>query len=650
MSRRTDRGPVSVRVENVGGIDRCELTLTPGVTVLSGRNATGRTSLLTALAGALGGTAATLKSDADEGFAELTLDEETHVRRFVRADEGVSSRGSPYADDADLVDLFACLLEDNPARRAVRNGGSLREVIMRPVDTEAIQASIHELEDERTDLNARISEIRTERERLPDLEERRTDLEDRLRAVNEELASVRETVDGFEADPEEAGAAQEALDELDRLRQRLNRTQSRAETHRETLRALRDEERELEAEMDSLSVEEGELSELDATLTDLQERERRLSDLVTELSAIVDFNEDLLSTEGLDADLLAPADRDVTARLRPATELVECWTCGSEVERAEIEGRLDELRTVIADRREEVHELDDRIETLRSRRADLQQAKTRTREVEADLEDVRSDIERRERRLASAEAEVGELRAELEAQEERVRGTEDLREDELLDAYEALSDLQYERGQLETELSDVREEVDAVRRSADELDQLEAQREEVQAELAAQRTRIEDLEREAIEAFNTRMAELIELLEYRNVERVWIERKEGTEFDSRHGGYRGGSVSTFDLHVVRTNEDGAVYEDSLETLSESEREVIGLVVALAGYLVHQVYEVVPMMLLDSLEALDSSRIARLVDYFADHAPFLVVALLPEDASAVGDPSDRIPARTLTSGE
>jgi hypothetical protein len=40
------------------------------------------------------------------------------------------------------------------------------------------------------------------------------------------------------------------------------------------------------------------------------------------------------------------------------------------------------------------------------------------------------------------------------------------------------------------------------------------------------------------------------------------------------------------------------------------------------------------MLLDSLEAIDSNRIAKIVEYFAAYPDYLVVALLPEDASAV----------------
>ena len=47
------------------------------------------------------------------------------------------------------------------------------------------------------------------------------------------------------------------------------------------------------------------------------------------------------------------------------------------------------------------------------------------------------------------------------------------------------------------------------------------------------------------------------------------------------------------------------------------------------------------MLLDSLESIDSDRIATLVNYLSDYAEYSVVALLPEDASAVSQEKARI---------
>ncbi|KYH24673.1 Smc-like protein Sph1 [Halalkalicoccus paucihalophilus] len=127
------------------------------------------------------------------------------------------------------------------------------------------------------------------------------------------------------------------------------------------------------------------------------------------------------------------------------------------------------------------------------------------------------------------------------------------------------------------------------------------------------------------------METVVDLLDYGNLARIWLEyRNPDTRGDA-----------TFELHVTRQTDDGTTYEDSVTHLSESEREVTGLVLALAGYLVHDVHEEMPLILLDSLEAIDSERIAQLVEYLEEYASYIVVALLPEDADALDDEYQRI---------
>jgi len=133
---------VSVAVENVGGIDETEVTFSSGVTILTGRNATNRTSLLQAIMAGLGSDDVSLKGDADEGHVELTVGEETYTRNLVRQNGTVVTDGDPYLDDPELADLFVFLLESNEARRAVELTENLRELIMRPVDTAAIEDQI----------------------------------------------------------------------------------------------------------------------------------------------------------------------------------------------------------------------------------------------------------------------------------------------------------------------------------------------------------------------------------------------------------------------------------------------------------------------------------------------------------------------------
>lgn len=180
-------------------------------------------------------------------------------------------------------------------------------------------------------------------------------------------------------------------------------------------------------------------------------------------------------------------------------------------------------------------------------------------------------------------------------------------------------------------------EIEQIETRIGERDELEAQREELQGEIDTLRTRIEDLEREAIEQFNDHMETVLDLLEYENLDRIWPER---TEQEVREGRQKV-SKSQFDIHVVRTTDEDAVYEDTIDHLSESEREVTGLVFALAGYLAHDVYEELPFVLMDSVEAIDAKRLAAVIEYFTDYTDYLVAALLEEDAAALDDSFHRV---------
>ncbi|WP_135662706.1 archaea-specific SMC-related protein [Halorhabdus rudnickae] len=650
MSQHNTEGRISVYAENIGGISQCDVTFESGVTVLRGRNATGRTSLLNGLAGVLGGTAPTLKGDEQEGEVRLEFNGTTYNQQYTRKDGTVQTAGQPVTERSDLVDLFVCLTAENPARRAIVQDGNLRDVIMRSVDTDSIQRRIEELQSERNRIGQRIRAIESDLEQRTTVTSRKTTLEGELEECDQEIDELRNQLEQFDADPEEAEKVEEALTSLEERKQELESITNRIRTQEDTREALRDEQSELQTERESIETSEEELKRIETRLSELTSRERSLATTINDLSAIVDFNEDLVSNA--DSDLLrsGEAAESPVSKLNPMSETVECWTCGTQVERNQIAGRLDELRDLVDEKRTERTEVQTEIEKLRESQQELQEVIDRRDEIEQRLDEISSEIAQRDQALDSLREEREDVHQRLSELEEFVSEREALQESELTEQYQQLSELEYRRGQLEEELSSVREELAELDRLENERDQLQAQQDEVQEELASQRTQIRDLEESAITAFNDHMEEILDVLRYKNIARVWIERKEGAEFNSSHGGYRGGSATKFELHVVRETDEGHGYEDTVQSLSESEREVVGLVVALAGYLVHDVHEIVPMMLLDSLEAIDAERIAALVDYFADYATYLVVALLPEDADALGDDQAAVVSANFASEE
>ena len=641
-------GRVRVRVRNVGGIDEATVAFDDGVTVLAGRNATNRTSFLRATMAALGSDDTSLKGDADEGRVELDVDGETYTRRLSRrdGDGGVDFDGEPYLDDSETADLFAFLLERNEAREAVRRGGDLRDIIMRPVDTRSIRAEIDELAARKRELDDRLDELETLRARLPDLERERTRLREAIADTEAELSETEETIAEMDASVEEAAGED---DELDRTLSRLGEVRSDLEEVRydvdsETrgIDALADEHDELSERAAALDPVEDDAEErIEARLDELRREHEELQSVVSELQSVIRYNEELLSGTGSEVaealrgddhghdhgdgsptDLLVDGDGDGAA--------VVCWTCGTSVDRGAIEGTLDRLRSLRSRKRDRIREVDDRIESLEAERSDVEQRRAERERVRRELDRVERERERRERRRTELRERREELEDRVEELEARVEELEREGRSELLDRHREANELEFELGRLEDELADVDEEIVDVEAELDAEESVTAERERVAEELADLRTRIARTETDAVERFNDHMDEVLDVLEYDNLDRIWIERVA-----------RDGPEGRFDLHVVRSTDDGTSYEDVVDHLSESEREVTGLVFALAGYLVHEVYESMPFLLLDSLEAIDSERIAALVEYLAAYADYPVVALLPEDERALDDEHERI---------
>ena len=648
QSRATEKH-AELSVENVGGIDTTEIALSPGVTSLTGRNATNRTSLLQALMTTLGSEHVSLKGDADHGEVSLTLDGETYTRTLERRNGTVVFDGDPYLEDTEAAELFAFLLESNEARQAVARDDDLREVIMRPVDTAAIQAEIEQLEAEKRDLDDELDRLDSLDSRLPELETEKTRLEERIADKRNELdekeTEITEADETVDDTREQKNAFEDALDELQSVRSALEDIRYRIGTERESITALEDEREDLEASLTELpETPAGDLDELETEIDRLRDHKQSVESTINRLQRVLQFNEDLL--DGDNPELQAALqNQDSTATETDGEALTDqlvedstvCWTCGSGVERDAIDDTLDSLRELRRDRSSKRNEIDAELDELTDRRDTLRGDRDRRERVDRKLDEIDREITQREAILDDLTDERATLEDAIDEHEAAVEELEGQEQSELLNHHKEANQLEFELGRLESDLDDVREEITSVENDLAERDRLADRREELQTELTDLRTRIEQLESEAVEEFNNHMETILGVLNYANIDRIWIERTERTVREGRRKVQRG----VFDLHVIRRTDEGTTYEDSIAHLSESEREVTGLVFALAGYLVHDLHESLPFVVIDSLEALDSDRIAALVEYFGEYAEYLVVALLPEDDATLDEQHSRI---------
>lgn len=650
-------GEVRVTVENVGGIERQTYEFEPGVTVLSGENATNRTSTLRAIMAACGSDRSSLKADADEGAVDLDLGGERFSRTFERTSEGVRLDGSPIITDdnrVEAMDLFAFLMADNEARRAVVDPEQgLHDVVMGPVDTDDIEAEIDRIQSNLDATEEALDRRSTlEEDRIPSLEARRDDIEETLDELTAEIERIETELETADQDLSTSKAQQEQIDsllsELGDARTKRERLDRRLDEEAEVLAEARSEGAEVETALADLTVPDEERREtLEAELEELRERRETLDEEVNRLTTVISFNEERLDGEGTIGEAIAAAlggtgatngesttVEELTGQLRADADgetPLRCWTCGKAAVETDIVETTDALRREVSDRQSTRRSVEADIEDVRDELESITKSRRRREELEGRVESIERTIADTQKRLESLTAQreeaverVSDLEAELEDLE-----TDDEAYDRVLELHGSRTELSAERSRTADELETVEGELKEAREELEELGGIEAKRDELEDQLRAQKRRISRLREEVVEGFNDHMDALLEKLDYANIERVWLECRQ----EEVTRGRRVVDETVFDLHVVRETDDGTVFEDvrGIEHLSESERNVVGLVFALSGYLAHEVYEDVPFMLLDSLEAIDARRIAILIEHFSEYAEFLVTTLLTEDS-------------------
>jgi chromosome segregation ATPase len=188
-----------VTVRNVGGISDGVVTIPRGVTLLSGENASNKSSFLRGLSAVLGAPAPTLKSDAEEGFVRLETDEgDYYVELASQNGRTVVSAADRFSDETRLCELFVSLDETNPIRQAVVGGDDLYELLMDPLDVEEIEAEIEELQSRRANVDDRLGEISRMEDRLPTLRTRADNLGEQITDIETSLAQKREAIDDRE--------------------------------------------------------------------------------------------------------------------------------------------------------------------------------------------------------------------------------------------------------------------------------------------------------------------------------------------------------------------------------------------------------------------------------------------------------------------
>lgn len=598
---------LSIKATNVGGIEAFEQTFSDPISIVTGENASNKTSLLQSVAFGIGRSTVPIRSGASEARVELEVEDERVVRTARHHGNGIRVEGESFLDDPDdakLFERFGCLLEFNEIRQAVREERSVEELLKGPMD-------LNELESRREEMMTRKQELQRELDQLDDLEERiasrESELEskqERIEALESELDELRTRQDQMASDNEEVTEFQE---------ERASLVHERNE-HEEQIKELENAVERIESDLEETETalesarEEADrhgVGELQSERETVGKKIDEIDDRIEVLQSVLTANQEMVSSSytgvlGKDSDLLE--------------DTVTCWACGNKATASDFEATLEELREIVERDKEHRQEHQPRLEEIESKIEETKRARRRVKDLEAEVSDLENSLEQRRESLRTKRSALEDICNELDTVDEALSEHETERESEVTDLQKEIEEVRVDLHTTRSEAERLESSIEELEDRLDQRDRKEAELEDLSEEIVKLSDHIRTFEQDLQEQFNDAINELIDLLEYDRLERVWLD-------------------SDFTLVIARET-DGIVREDEIGHLSESERETIGLVLALAGYVAYDVDEIAPVLLIDTLGAFDNDSLGNLIAYFTDQVPLLITALLPESASAV----------------
>ncbi|MEF8771084.1 archaea-specific SMC-related protein [Halodesulfurarchaeum sp.] len=585
---------VEISIANVGGIRNGQSTIESGLNVVRGANWKGKTSFIHAVESALG-IPVSITEGSDSGSVTLSGDGLDANVEITQTNGTPAITGTPILETKSAqakARLYACLDELNPIRQAIRTGENLESVLTRPLDLENIDERIGELKSERDQIDSEIAKAENSKNAIPQVKERIVTLES-------QIAEHKSRLEELEAG--EGEGVSDKRDELSQVRSKRNRLQSEINRLNRSIDRYKGKIEEYESELQSISVED-----IDVDYGDIEAKKEELDEIRSDIKVLESlFTANNLVLEENSLGLISDVEHGLD------TDAFQCWICGGETTRQEVESNITQLQEKLQVRRSKLNDIKGELNALETEYEQHQQQQKRKQVLEEDIQDLERELADKKQTLADRDATVADLETRINSLSADVD-----------ESVEEITDIESELKFRQTELEEAEEELEQHQRSAYQLDQLEDQREEIREELTELRDRKSSIKAEMRETFQETIQKIINDFE--------------TGFESAR------LTSNFKLVVARNG-----HEANLEALSEGELEILGFVAALAGYEAFDVSETVPFLLLDGLEALSDDNLHQIVTYFENRAEYLLITAHPEHANFSGHQIDPTEWKTVS---
>lgn len=593
-------GDLTVSTENIGGLaGRNEFRLTPGLNIVHAPNAAGKSSFIHGLETAvmdesqLKDNSHFIHTFSDQARVEIEFDGDKSVRRIYRSGNQLSVGGDIVYPEGEKASLFCIATEENELLDRVKSGRPLQNLLLRFSDSpyyklfgkylkqreEEARDELSEYREELAELNRLNRELEEKKEELREKEQEREELpevdEERLGESKELQAQLEGLYDRIENREEEIA---DKRNEIDRKERNLESSRQQLKKVNQRIERFQEEHPNVEQEIEDMLDREDELNE---EISELRSTLRRISDeLETTDEALVDIE---------------------------STERDSCPACGQDITEEQMAQRAERLAQQKDELQEDIRQKQNQLDEVRNERQELETERRRQKDQYEDQKKKKQqEISRTESQIDELEEEIGQLESEVEELEEQV---EDLRpkiDSDVFDLAQRRSEIDREIGRIDSRIDSIQQEIDDKQGLREQIDDLKERAEFYEESAEFMKDEAERRRRAVRETFNEHINEVYNILDF-------DEPFESIQLDQN-----------FNIKIYRRFQ-GQTEEDSIDTLSRSEKETVGLVLMLAGRSAYA--DDFPFFIADETSFYDPTRLNRIMEYINEHVPYTIITTL-----------------------
>ncbi|MCS3924559.1 archaea-specific SMC-related protein [Methanosalsum natronophilum] len=614
-----------IQVKNIGGIESHELDFKKGLNVIEAPNATGKTSFLRAFQvlmirnGLVKDKNYFLKSGNKKGYVKII---DGDGIEYVKSLEYIDNRTLNFKGDnlfdenmGHLITRFAIGNNTNTLLTTIRNGGDIRNAIIEHTNLDELEAREHEYNVSLQKYRQEMKTLQSELKRKDELINQKGELNSQIKQVEKEIHLIE--MSSKDDDVQDNESHQQYMDlksSYTNLVQSIAKLKSSIENKEFQLKNLNQEVRNKENELENLKEFNPEkVMELKSQHSMLKSK---LSENTEKIDTVNVYIDNLEKTLHSDHTIIDQYNEQMNEKLLETGLLGKskktCPTCGSRTDDENLKKHLQHLHSISSDLIETNNKIKNQIYQVQQELDDVESQQSKYNKYRSELNRTYLQVNELESDLVTEKEKLEQYQQDLTILKDKLDSVSKKHNDKKTGLNNNYIELKAKHGILKEKMDETESMLEALATKQDQLNNIKSKLNSLQDKKKEVVKEKEYLQSAVRTTFNENINHIKDIIGFENIKNVRLEVLN----------------DKYNLVVVR-EEEKKPDRYSLQTLSTSELEVVGLIVMLSGYLAYKVNEKFPVLILDELTYLDVDRLTKLMDYLQQKVESIILTKLPE---------------------